>query len=252
MKLKLTLIFSIILCNFSTLAYNHPGNGNFIEAGAVQNRSVYGYKVHSPYAVPKFSLGPVTLEAFRLNVDILDFGSFKLGPVASYNFAPYAGTEIDHLSGMKRNGFFEAGLLGSLSIPMGMMFFHTTKALHDNSGNIFKVALASGLPLVPLNGNHIWLNLLAEYSYLSKATASYMFGVREEEVTNVRPSHVIDGLNQVSIITGLWTPIHKNWWINLTYKYDNFGNKILESPIVSRDTEETLMLGLMYSFGKSK
>lgn len=249
MNIKIIISLSVFLSYFSSLAYNHPGSGSFVEVGAVRNRSTFGYKVHSPYAVPKFISGPVTLEAFRLNADLLEFGDFKIGPMAAYNFTPYAGTEIDTLKGMKRSGFLEAGILGSLSIPMGMMFFHATKAFHDEPGNIFKIALATGIPLMALNENHIWLNILTEYTYLTKATSSYMFGVRDEEATTSRTSHTVNGLTQFTLVAGLWTPITNSWWINLTYKFDNFDNKILKSPIVSRDKEETLMLGIMYSFG---
>ena len=249
MNFKLVKCIFFVFCNFSVLPYDHPGSNSFIEFGAVKNRSTFGYQVYAPYAVPKFVLGPVTLEAFRLNVDLLEFGEFKIGPMMAYNFTPYAGTEIAHLNGMKRSGFIETGLLGSLSIPMGMMFFHASRALHDEPGNIFKIAVASGIPLISMKSNHIWLNILAEYSYLTKATSSYMFGVRDNESRVNRGAHTINGLGLFTLVTGLWTPISKNWWINLTYKFDNFENKILKSPIVTRDTEETLMLGLMYSFG---
>lgn len=238
------------MSHFNSLGYSHPGAESFIELGIVKNRSVLGYEVIVPYGVPKFVFGPVTLEAFRLNVDILEFGAIKIGPMVNYNFMGYSGKETGILAGMKRSGFLETGLLATISVPMGMVFAHASKANHDEPGNIFKVSYATGIPLYPMNGNHLWLNLMGEYTYYSRETASYIYGVKEREQTSTRSQHTIDGVSAFSTILGLWTPMSKKWWINLTYKVDNYDNKILKSPIVSRDSEETFMLGLLYSFGK--
>ncbi len=249
-RVKYIFLALLFIAN-STQAYNHPGAGSFFEVGVTENESPYGYQVITPHAVPKFSYGPVTLEGFRFNVDIINTEKFKLGPVTNYTFSPYAGTEIQHLEGMKRNGFFDLGALATLSLPFGELFLQANKALHDESkGMTYKVSFGSGLPLMSLNGNHIWLNILLEYVHMAKGTANYSFGVRSDEALVNRNAHSInESINVFTSILGLWTPLSNNFWLTATFKADHFDKKILESPIVQRNRDVTMMMGLMYSFG---
>jgi outer membrane scaffolding protein for murein synthesis (MipA/OmpV family) len=245
---SLILIMSTLLTNTYASEYNHPGRGNFFEFGSVVSKSPYGYEVNSLYGVPRFSQGRFTLEALRLDYDLYQSNYFNFGPVLNYNFSPYAGTERDSLDGMSREGFADYGLLVDIFIGFGQVFIQYTKADHENSGDIFRATLASAIPLLAINSNHIWLNFYFEYSKYSANTASYFFGVKEDEATVKRPRTEIQDLESFTQIYGLWSPITESLWLNLTYRYEAFHKDIELSPIIERHWDQSFLIGLMFTF----
>lgn len=246
MKVIVTLF--ILLFILECYAYDHPGSSNFIETGGLRSKAVYGYEVTTFYGVPKFDYGNLSVEGFKSSYWIYHSEKLKLGPLVSYFFTPYSQKDSAHLSGMKRKGFFELGGVVEASIPFGRLQFSLAKTTHEKDGNIIRLSYATGVPLIPLNGSHIWLNIMLEYASHSSSTSSYLFGVKSSEATSSRPEYNLDRLGVFTSILGLWTPLNKSWWLNLTYKADNFEEEITKSPIVSRELDSTLMLGLMYSF----
>lgn len=250
MKTIYILTLQLLLTyNLNAFEYIHPGQGSFLELGAIKTWAPYGYELYAPYAAPKFSYGRATLQGFRLNYDVFQSELFKIGPMLQYNFSPYAGTETKTLEGMKRNGFVNFGALASISIPFGEIFLSFEKTKHDEpNGQIAKMGYGTGIPLFRTGAGHIWFNIMLEYSLISSNTATYLFGVKESEERANRPATELPNISLFTSILGIWTPIGNNFWINLTYKVDNYDKVILKSPIVKKDKDTAVMLALMYDF----
>jgi len=249
MKLIL-LLFIVFVTPIFAESYNHPGDGSFLEVGTVKNKSPYGYSVDTFYLVPRLEIGSFTLESTKLNYHIIKTKPFSIGPMINYNFKPYDGTEINTLSNMLRKSYWNYGLLAELEVPLGRLFAQVTKSTHENPGYINKLSYGSGIPLLKLNSNYIWINLMFEYTYYSSSVVSYLFGVKEHEVTINREKINLENTSSFSQIYGLWTPVSKYLWINLTYRLEKFDKNILESNIVRSKNDQSILLGLMYSFNK--
>lgn len=190
----------------------------------------------------------MTLEAFKLDYDIIQTNFLNIGPVISYNFPPYDGNETSILEDMERSGFVDYGILIDFSVIIGKLFVQYTRADHKDPGGIFKTTFASAVPLLKFGQSHMWLNFYFEYSMYSSSTANYLFGISADEVNSNRPEFSLDELESFTQIYGLWTPIYGQFWFNLTYKLEKFANDILLSPIVKRRTDKSVLIGLMYSF----
>jgi outer membrane scaffolding protein for murein synthesis (MipA/OmpV family) len=242
------LIISIL--SFSTCygAYNHPGAGSFIEVGRVRNKSPYGYKVYSFYGVPKFSSEAIDIESTKVDANLFKFRDLTIGPVISYNFTPYSGEESELISGMSRKAFFDYGIMMEQGIGFGQLSLTFTRTTHEGPGYISKFSYATGVPLLPLGSNHIWLNILLEYSFYSQKVAHYLFGVNAHEQKSERPAYKVSKTKSLSQIYGLWTPIYGGFWFNLTYRLERFDDNILASPIVVKRNDQSILAGLMYAF----
>jgi hypothetical protein len=229
--------------------YHHPGSGHFIDVGTTQNLSTYGYRVQVPHAYAQFKRGRFSLEGFRATYSLFKTSHLEVGPSLQYNFMPYSGKEISTLVGMKRPGYLDYGFMTQMNLPLGVLALNGAITGHKSPGYYFKLGYGTGVPILRLGRNHIWLNLQLEYTLLSEATTTYLFGVREEEASSLRPQYRLPKGDLFTGIFGLWTPILSNYWLTLTYKSDHYSKSVVKSPIVSRNFEETLLLGLMYAFG---
>jgi outer membrane scaffolding protein for murein synthesis (MipA/OmpV family) len=249
--MKYFLILFLFATHLSTYAqFNHPGEGDFLEIGLVESRSVYGQKVKAPYGVPRFNYRNLTLESTKLDYDLFKTDVLSIGPMINYNFAPYDGSDgsATILNGMKRKGFIDYGVLVEVFVGLGQVFAQYTKGTNDNSGYIAKLAYGTGIPLIPMQGNHMWFNIMLEYTNYSSSLASYMFGVKSSESNSSRPEFTFKNINSFTQIYGLWTPVYGSLWLNFTYRLEKFDKKLLDSPIVSKRYDQSLLAGIMYSF----
>ena len=249
--MKILILFCTILSISSARSstYKHPGTGSFFEIGRLLSKSVHGNELYTSYAVPKFDYGRFSIEGLTLNYNVFDGDIVKFGPVGTYNFQPYSSSDIEILANMERKAYFDLGVISKISIPFGELSLSYVTAHHENQGEKLKVSFATALPLLALNGTHVWLNIQLEHASISAPTANYLFGVDAAEATPSRLQYQSEELELSTTILGLWTPINSDWWINLTYIVDRYETKIKESPIVSNRVDSVLMLGLMYSFG---
>jgi outer membrane scaffolding protein for murein synthesis (MipA/OmpV family) len=149
---------------------------------------------------------------------------------------------------MERDGFVEYGGLATLDLFVGKLFVHYADS--SENGNNLKTSFLSALPIFPLNGTHVWLNILLEYNLYSSTRSNYFFGVSESEAQSGRPAYVLDTqLESFVYFVGLWTPIiGDKWWLNLSYRRERMDNSVLDSPIVTRSFSESILAGLMVAF----
>jgi hypothetical protein len=89
LRISSLVIFCLASFQANAKSYKHPGFGNFLEAGAMRLNSFYGDSRINPYIIPRLSNGELTLEAFRLNWDILELGIIQFGPMINYNVSPF-------------------------------------------------------------------------------------------------------------------------------------------------------------------
>lgn len=230
--------------------YHHPGAGNFFEAGAVRHSSVYGYKVTSPYGVPKYSNGRFHLQETHATFFAFTAPFLKIGPMVNYTFTPYGGDELPILSGMERSGYMETGLLAEVPLPFGRIELMARYPFYPGKRGLdYKANYASALPAFKVGGIRSWVNFQYELSFFSPETSRYFFGVRPEESRPGRPAHDPGRLHAHSLVVAYWLPLSERWWLTTTAKKEWHQSKIKNSPIVSRDSETNYLAGLLYSFG---
>lgn len=246
--MKKYIIPTYLLFSSSFANYEHPGNKNFFEIGYLKTNSVYATQAYSPYAVLRYEIDRFTIEGLKIDYDLVSSEFVKIGPSLSVNFAPYSQKDSPLLSGLKRKFFVEYGLLFDISIPIGQIFLNISKTKNIEDGYISRAAYATGIPLLKLKSNYLWLNIYMEYSKYSKEVSQYLFGVYKNEENIFRSSTNLGSLGSFTQIYGLWTPIYDNFWSTVTLKVEKFDAEIVKSPIVSRRVDQIIMLGVLISY----
>lgn len=151
LRISSLVIFCLASFQANAKSYKHPGFGNFLEAGAMRLNSFYGDSRINPYIIPRLSNGELTLEAFRLNWDILELGIIQFGPMINYNVSPFFGSDAKIIQGMERDGFVEYGGLATLDLFVGKLFVHYADS--SENGNNLKTSFLSALPILGLLGS---------------------------------------------------------------------------------------------------
>lgn len=86
------------------------------------------------------------------------------------------------------------------------------------------------------------------FNWKSSALIDYYYGVRKEEANLLRPAYrASSGFNSFAKLS-LAYRINDNWGLVGVAKYEALSRSIRQSPIVDRQSIETLFIGIMYNF----
>lgn len=172
---------------------------------------------------------------------------FQASLIAAPNFQGYDASDSDELTGMNdADPSFNVGGSVMLKTPP---LISTLSAVHDisgnTSGNTVTAKFATGLPLM---NKKLVLSPSVSFAYQDTNIVNYYYGVSNSEATSSREAYSPGGT--VNTIFGLVAmyQLSPHWRTNATYLFTKFGDEIADSPIVSRGTSSTVMLGVSYLF----
>ena len=249
-KSILAMLIATNFCSVSAFAEgdlrnNHEGVS--AGPGVVVSDTPYkgtGTKTHIfPFVI--YQGRHIYLRGPRLGYRLYDKNKLSIDALANWRFDSYEEDDSRDLIGMNdRDMTMELGAALSFKDGFGitrLSFLNDILGKHDGQllslsyGKIFRKDKFTFTPFIGLK-------------WQSKNYVGYYYGVSSKESLPSRPTyHPSDALNPFASL-GITYKLNEHWNIYSGLKYEWLNNEISDSPIVDKNYQTSLMLGLMYSF----
>lgn len=242
--------------DYNTSAYEVQPQGfghtqNSLGISAVYNQNIYS-GVDSqvlPFPLLNFTYNNFFLQNITAGYHAYTNDYVQASLILAPNFQGYNADDSDELSGMNdAEPSLNAG--GRLMLKTKPIVT-TLSAVHDISGrtagNTASAKFSTGLPLMD---KRLVLSPSVTFAYQDSNVVNYYYGVGNSEATATRSAYSPGGtINTTAGLVAMYK-LSQHWQTNFTYMFTKFGNEIADSPIVSRSTSSTVLLGISYLFGE--
>ncbi|HET6828002.1 MAG TPA: MipA/OmpV family protein, partial [Ramlibacter sp.] len=166
--------------------------------------------------------------------------------VGKYDFSGYEADDSPFLAGMReRKGGFWAGARAEWQTSVAKL---STEWTADTSGHSKGQMLSLGIEKTWRFGQHVMLTPRVVAVWQDRKYVDYYYGVRADEV---RPGRAVyrgeSAVNAEVGLRGVYT-FDRNHSVFLDVGATRLASEIRNSPLASRSSENTLLLGYVYRF----
>lgn len=169
----------------------------------------------------------------------------QLDVVAQVRLDGFDGRDIPIAGLQDRRASMDVGGVLTLSGTAGKLEFTAlTDALNRSGGQ--ELALNYGYPLV---AGRIRITPRIGVRWWSADMANYYYGIRPREVAQGAPAlYTVSSVLVPEAGVNVIAPISQRWSLWGTLRYQHLPSAIVDSPLVSKSSASTLLLGASYAF----
>lgn len=241
-------LFSVISVCFGSVLSAETSTKFSVGFAYINSESVYDGAGSTSSFMPSIDaqIGKVKI-GFEQGVSyqFIDNQRFGISAAISPNFRPYKSSDSAMLSDMSRKTTFDGVIAGSLKIARGSTFKLklAREVTNEFNGSLIDFSFSQFLPI----GGQPVIFSLGSKNYDSKRS-EYFFGVMPSEVEVNRPAYSPGsvGTTYLSVSTFFNVTSNVSAFANINKNF--LPSSIHGSPIVSKNSNTSALLGVSYSF----
>lgn len=178
----------------------------------------------------------------EISYDVIDTGNLDVSVMLDPRFAPdLPNTAL--FDGLRRDDAYEVGVAASYSFgatTAGLSVQRDVSGAHN--GLAGKLSFGYEAEVGP-----VALDLTAGVKLRDAKLNNYLYGVAEDEVTADRSAYKMgDTVNAFAEVTALM-PLSENMYLLGEVTYSDLG-KAVDSPLVDRDNQTDILIGVLFQF----
>ena len=180
-----------------------------------------------------------------LSYKFFDDGKATVSGAVAPRLRPYRSSYSADLSGMKRTNFYDGKLNASYKISrvLTTRFEIATELTNKFNGTAANLSLSQFIP--------VWRQpfiLTAGVKWYDSNRSNYFYGVNSNEVSGARTQYSPGSSTLPYIAINTFYPLTKRTNLFANVNVNFLPNNVVNSPIVTKKSSASLLLGLNYQF----